>query len=114
MAKKTTPPASVEDILEECTKAVKRGLGRKRAGRAAAEFWITRTTTKIEAQIKKGTNWELARKRVLPTAEKMGRVAAALTGALEIVPLWAAEAASVAVRNDPKCPNDPGSGGFCP
>jgi len=124
MAKSTKLPATVEEILEECTKAVTRGLGRKRAGRDATSFWINGSRAKIEAQVKKGTNWELARKRVLPTAVKMGKVAAALTGEFEVVPLWAAKAAAEAVKDDPKC-QDPGGagrarapegerGGFCP
>ncbi len=111
---KTKPPATVEQILEECTTAVIKGLGRKRAGRKAAEFWISRARPNIEAQVKMGTNWNLAKKRVLPTAVKMGRVAAVLTGDFKVVPVWAAEAAAVAVKRDPKCPGGSGSGGFCP
>ena len=122
MAKKTESRAAdedvVEQILEECTKAVKKGLGQKRAGREATEFWTTRTRERIEEQVKKGTNWDKARTRVLPTAVKMGKVAAALTGEFEVVPLWAAKAATEAVKDDPKCQKDPGGagvlGGFCP
>ena len=103
-----------EEVLEECIAAVKRGLGRKRAGAQAKEFWITRATPNIKRQLKR-VKWEQAKKRALPTAAKMGGVAAVLTGKLEIVPLWAAKAAAQAVKKDPKCPNPgPGRGGFCP
>jgi len=125
MAKSTKSPASVEEILEECTKAVTRGLGRKRAGRDAANFWINGSRPKIEEQVRNNVDWEKAKKRVLPTAVKMGKVAAALTGEFAVVPLWAATAATEAVKKDPKCPQEPGGagrarargivlGGFCP
>jgi len=104
-----------EDVLEECIDAVKKGLGSKRAGAKAKEYWISKASPKIKKQLKK-VKWEQAKKRVLPTAKKMGAVAAALTGDQEIVPLWAAEAAADAVKHDPKCPPTPGPGrgGFCP
>ena len=105
---------TVESVLEECTRAVKTGLGQKKAGSAAANFWITRATPKIKFQLDSGVNWNHAKKRVLPTAKKMGKVAAVLAGDRKVIPLWAAEAAAVAVKNDPKCPGGPGSGGFCP
>lgn len=104
-----------EDVLDECIDAVQEGLGRKRAGAAAKSYWIKKATPNIKKQLTK-LKWEQAKKRVLPTATKMGGVAAVLTGELAVVPLWAAEAAAVAVRNDPKCPRSPGKGrgGFCP
>jgi hypothetical protein len=112
MKQPDNPP--FEAVLEECITAVKRGLGRKRAGAQAKEYWVTSATPKIKRQLKK-VRWEQAKKRVLPTGTKMGAVAAALTGKLEIVPLWAAKAAAKAVKQDPKCPNPgPGRGGFCP
>ena len=108
------PKPTVESVLAECTRAVKKGLGRKKAGYDAAQYWITRSTPKIRKQLKQGVNWELAKKRVLPTATKMGKVAAVLAGDRNVIPLWAAEAAAVAVKNDPKCPDGGGRGGFCP
>ena len=106
------PP--LEEVLDECIAAVKRGLGRKRAGAQAKEFWITSATPKIKKQLKR-VEWKKAKLRVLPTSTKMGAVAAALTGKFEVVPLWAAKAAANAVKQDPKCPNPgPGRGGFCP
>jgi hypothetical protein len=112
MKQPDNPP--FEEVLDECITAVKRGLGRKRAGTQAKEFWITSATPKIKRQLK-SVKWEQAKKRALPTATKMGAVAAALTGKFEVVPLWAAKAAAKAVKQDPKCPNPgPGRGGFCP
>lgn len=107
-------PATVESVLAECTKAVKSGLGKKTAGAEARKFWINRSRPNIKRQLDAGVDWNLAKKRVLPTAKKMGKVAAVLAGERKVVPLWAAEAAAVAVKNDPKCPGGPGSGGFCP
>ena len=105
---------TVDSVLEECTKAVKKGLGQKKAGSAAANFWIARSRPKIKSQLDSGVNWNRAKKRALPTAKKMGKVAAVLAGDRKVIPLWAAEAAAAAVKNDPKCPGGPGSGGFCP
>ncbi len=105
-----------EDVLDECIDAEQKGLGRKRAGPAAKKYWIDKATPNIKKQLKK-MKWADARKRVLPTATKMGAVAAVLTGSLEVVPPWAAEAAAGAVKKDPKCPRPvpgKGRGGFCP
>ena len=96
-------------VLDECIDAVQKGLGRKRAGAQAKAHWIGKATPNIKKQLKK-VKWEQAKKRVLPTATKMGGVAAVLTGKLAVVPLWAAEAAARAVKNDPKCPRPPGKG----
>ena len=106
--------ATVESVLAECTKAIKSGLGTKTAGADARKFWLARFTPNIKTQLGLGVDWNQAKKRVLPTAKKMGKVAAVLAGERKVIPLWAAEAAAVAVRNDPKCPGQPGSGGFCP
>lgn len=105
---------TVKSVLAECKKAVKKGLGKKRAGNDAEKFWTKGGRKSIARQLKNGVDWHQAKKRVLPTATKMGRVAAVLTGRLNIVPLWAAEAASAAVKRDPKCPPSVGQGGFCP
>ena len=105
---------TVTAVIRECTRAVKKGLGKNRAGKDAAKFWTTRARKNIARQLKNGVDWNQAKKRALPTAVKMGRVAAVLTGRLQIVPLWAAEAASAAVKRDPKCPPSVGQGGFCP
>jgi hypothetical protein len=42
----------------------------------------------------------------------MGKLAAVMAGDLRVIPPWAAEGASLAIRKDRKCP--PGRGGFCP
>jgi len=111
--RKTKLPATVPEILAECTKAVIRGLGRKKAGTDARKFWIDRATPNIQQQVNSNVNWQLAKKRVLPTAVKMGKIAAVLAGERKVIPLWAAEAAAAAAKKDPKCP-PVGGGGFCP
>lgn len=120
MAKTTTtkPTASekkdlVKRILDECTAAILAGVGTKTVGAKARSHWLKGGLKNIKIQVAAKVDWDKARKRVLPTAKKMGRVAAALTGDLRIIPLWAAEAAAVAVKRDPKCPGS-GRGGFCP
>jgi hypothetical protein len=115
MAKKKSPPPSeptVESILAECTTEVKRGLGKKRVSAAAREYWVTESRRSIADRLEMGGNWLVDRRRALPVARKMGKVAAALaTG--NLVLLWAAEAAAEAVQSDPGCPGPPGSGGYC-
>jgi hypothetical protein len=113
MAKKKPAPApTVASILAECQKQVKSGLGKKRMSLKAREFWTDEYTQSITKQLgAPGSDWLKDRKRVLPVAKKLGKVAAALaTG--QIVLLWAAEAASVAVQSDPGCPGV-GAGGYC-
>lgn len=115
MAKKqkAKPVPTVDSILEECTKEVLKGLGRKRASKAARDYWTSESRASIQQKLKAGGNWVKDKKRVLPVARKMGKVAAALaTG--NLVLLWAAEAAAEAVQNDPGCPlPGPGQGGYC-
>lgn len=102
-------------ILKECTKAVKSGVGSKSVGEKARKHWLKGGTKNIKKQVDDPKMvWSDARKRVLPTAKKMGRVAAVLAGARKVIPQWAAEAAAVAVKNDPHCPGGGGQGGFCP
>jgi hypothetical protein len=109
-AKRKSPP-TVESILKECTKEVKKGLGAKRASAKARKYWIDKSRISIARQLANGADWNQDKKNVLPTARKMGKVAAALaTG--KIVLLWAAEAAAEAVQSDPRCPGA-GAGGFC-
>lgn len=124
MAKKKTKKRTqkekndlVQRILKECTAAVLTGVGTKTVGEKARTHWKTRGLRSIRKQVEKNVDWELAKKRVLPTATKMGKVAAALTGdKLRVIPIWAAKAAAIAVRKDPKCPPNAGvaRGGFCP
>ena len=103
----------VRRILRECSERVRAGVGTKSVGQKARKYWTVRGLRSIRKQVNSNVDWEQAKKRVLPTAKKMGKVAAALTGdTLNVIPLWAAEAAAVAVKNDPKCPA--GAGGFCP
>jgi hypothetical protein len=110
--KKPAPPPTVDSILAECEKQVRSGLGKKRMSRQAREFWEDEYRKSITAQLAKaGSNWLVDRKRVLPVAKKLGKVAAALaTG--QIVLLWAADAAATAVQSDPGCPGA-GAGGYC-
>ena len=103
----------VQRILKECTAAILEGLGTKLVGASARKHWLKGGLKNIKIQVGQEVDWDAARKRVLPTAKKMGRVAAVLTGELRIIPLWAAEAAAVAVKRDPKCPGV-AQGGFCP
>lgn len=114
MAKKMPRSADpdVEAILEECIAEVRKGLGRKRPSQDARAYWIDNSRASIATQLKRGGNWKQDRRNVLPTARKMGKVAAALaTG--KIVLLWAAEAAAEAVQRDPRCPGGTGAGGYC-
>ena len=115
MAKKqkAKPVPTVDSILAECTKEVVKGMGRKRASKAARDYWTTESRASIHQKLKDGGIWLKDKKRVLPVARKMGKVAAALaTG--NLVLLWAAEAAAEAVQNDPGCPiSGPGQGGYC-
>ena len=112
MAKKPPAKPTVESILKECAKEVKRGLGRKGLGKEARKFWTETYTETIGKALEDGGDWTRDRVRVLPVSRKLGKVAAALTTG-KIVPKWAAEAAAVAVKADPKCPTDPGAGGYC-
>ena len=110
-AAKKKPAPTVDSILKECIKEVKKGLGAKRASAKARKYWIDESRISIAKQLTEGGDWNADKKNVLPTARKMGKVAAALaTG--KIVLLWAAEAAAVAVENDPRCLGA-GSGGYC-
>jgi len=109
MAKKKTPN-SVESILAECTKAVERGVGRKRVSAAARKYWTDKGYASISKQFAKGDTWDNDKKRVLHIAKKMGKVSAVLSDG-QIVMLWAAQAAGKAIKNDPKCPA--GRGGYC-
>ncbi len=111
--KKDTDPPTVESVLEECRKKVKSGLGKSRMSRGAREFWEKKYRDSIGKQLgTPGADWLRDRKRVLPIAKKLGKVAAALSTG-KIVLLWAAEAAAVAVKRDPRCPLPPGAGGYC-
>jgi hypothetical protein len=104
-------------ILRECTEKVRQGVGTKSVGQKARKYWTKGGLRSIRKQVNNNVDWEKAKIRVLPTAKKMGKVAAALTGdKFKVIPLWAAKAASEAVKHDPKCPPDPGHGrgGFCP
>lgn len=111
MAKpKTAPRATVKSIMKECRKEISKGLGQKRLSKEAYKFWFRTYRKAITKQLKRGGNWPVDRRRVLPVSRKLGKVAAALaTG--NIVLRWAAEAAAVAVKSDPGCPV--GAGGYC-
>lgn len=114
MAKKTKPtPAepTVESILEECIDQVRKGLGKKRVSKGAREYWISNARVSIATALENGANWNKDRKNVLPTARKMGKVAAVLANG-GIILKWAAEASAGAVQKDPRCPGV-GSGGYC-
>lgn len=114
MAKSKKGPVvhTAESILEECAKQVRQGLGKKRVSKAAKDYWIDNASRSIASQLANGGNWTVDKKRVLPIAKKMGKVAAALaTG--NLVLLWAAEAAAEAVQADPGCPGGLGAGGYC-
>jgi hypothetical protein len=111
VAKKTKTPPTVDSILEECTVQVRRGLGKKRVSKQARAYWIDNGRRSIKAALDGGADWNKDRKNVLPTARKLGKVAAVLANG-GIVLKWAAEAAAEAVQNDPRCPGV-GSGGYC-
>jgi hypothetical protein len=108
--KKKAEPATVESIMKECEKEVRKGLGSKKLSAGALQYWTTVYAESIDKQLKKGGNWESDKTRVLPVARKLGKVAAALTSK-GMVLKWAAEAAAVAVMADPGCPV--GGGGYC-
>ena len=107
----------VKLIFKECSIAVKKGCGNKSVGGDARKLWTKRGLKSIRKQVNGGVDeakWKKAKIRVIPTAKKMGGVARVLAGDRSIIPKWAAEAAAAAVKNDPKCPTAPGTGGFCP
>ncbi len=108
MAKK---PMTVAAIMKECGNEVRKGLGRKRVSKEAHKYWRATYKVTIQKRLEAGGNWEKDRRRVLPVSRKLGKVAAALSTGT-IVLMWAAEAASVAVRADPGCPGI-GAGGYC-
>ena len=112
VTKKEQRKELIRQILKECAAAVQEGLGSKRVGAKARRFWIARGTRSITRQVNANVNWSAAKKRVLPSAKKMGKLAAVMAGDLRVIPPWAAEGASLAIRKDRKCP--PGRGGFCP
>ena len=114
-AKKAKPAKkpTVKSIQAECAVQIRKGLGKRMSvGKKAKNFWTNRSRPKIAAQLAAGVDWNVAKKRVLPTSKKMGKVAAALAFPRKVVPLWAAEASAAAVKQDPHCPA--GGGGFCP
>ena len=115
MAKKKTKkakPATVASIIKECRAQVMKGLGKKRLSLAALKYWRDGYKVRVgEKLLKSPGEWEKDRRRVLPVAKKLGKVAAALSTG-NIVLLWAAEAAAIAVKSDPGCPAI-GSGGYC-
>jgi hypothetical protein len=112
MSKKSpAKPPTVESILKECEAKMKQGLGKKRLSADARAFWTATYTKSIKEQLNAGGNWNHDRKRVLPVAKKLGKVANALSTG-NIVLKWAAEAAAVAVKSDPGCPSL-GAGGWC-
>ena len=103
---------SLESILRDCDKAVRKGLGDKRPSEAALSWWSNAYRRSFTAQLNAGGDWDSARPRVLAVAEKLGKVAAALSNG-PIVLTWAAEAAAIAVKADPGCPSTVGAGSFC-
>ena len=111
MAKKKKNPPTVEDVMNECRQKVKQGLGGKKLTKAASDYWETNHYTAIKKMIDGGANWDTDKKNVLPVAKKLGKVAKALTDKGKVL-LWAAEAAHVAVKADPRCPPI-GAGGYC-
>jgi hypothetical protein len=54
MAKKPPAKPTVESILKECAKEVKRGLGRKGLGREASKFWTETYTETIGKALEDG------------------------------------------------------------
>ena len=113
MAKKPAEKPTVASVMKECLKEVKKGLGAKKLGSQARQFWQETYEETIGKQLEQpGADWNKDKIRVLPISKKLGKVAAALTTG-KVVPKWAAEAASVAVKADPKCPTPPGAGGYC-
>ena len=103
---------TVDSILAECREAVAKGLGKKRLSRKASDYWETEHRSAIERELERGGDWHRDRKKALPVARKLGKVAAALTDRT-IVLFWAAKAAHMAVRADTQCSRNGMRGGYC-
>ena len=104
-------PATVEQIMIECRKAMRKGLGKKSLTLAANNYWEANHLAAVTKQVAGGANCYKDRKRALPVATKLGKIAAVLAGK-GMVAKWAAEAAHEAVKRDPGCPAV-GAGGYC-
>lgn len=107
-----TTNVNAASLIRECTEDVLRGLGDKRPTKEARQYWVRMYSRSFRTALANGNDWELARKRVRRTAEKLGRVAASLSSG-NLVLVWAAESAAIAVKADPGCPGTVGAGGFC-
>lgn len=104
-------PPTVDSIVKECEKEVRRGLGKKTLSKTARDYWDTNHRASIQANLQAGADWLTDREMTLKVSRKLGKIAAILTNSNR-VQLWAAKAAHVAVKADPICPA-PGSGGYC-
>ena len=62
---KTKKPPTVESILKECTKEVKKGLGVKRASAKARKYWLDNSRTSITAAIAAGGVWDTDKKNAM-------------------------------------------------
>ena len=110
--KKAPKVNTVDSIFKECAKEVIKGIGKKRVSKAARKYWVDNAKISIAAQFAKGDTWDKDKKNTLPVALKMGKIAAILANG-QIILQWAAEAAALAVQEDPRCPNGGGGGGYC-
>ena len=108
-----TKKVNAASLIRECMEDVRRGLGDKRPTKEARQYWLRIYSRSFRAALANGSDWEISRKRVRRIAEKLGRVAASLSSG-NLVLVWAAESAAIAVKADPGCPGSVGAGGFCP
>ncbi len=114
---------SVNRVFGECALAVGKGIERGKEGSAgleldldAADFWSKRYIKSIRNALKKGSNWDQARRTVLLMAERLGIAAAraAQKSGSQTIQLAHATEASVKIEGDKRCASPPpGSGRYC-
>jgi hypothetical protein len=107
-------PPTVDEVLIELCSHMDQGLGGNRLSDTKLAEWMAKHRAAIEKHLKKDdTDWHAEKMRVRRVAWKLGRVAAALADKQTPVPDWAADAARIAVKNDPACGGPRIMGGYC-
>jgi hypothetical protein len=107
-------PPTVDEVLADLHSHMDQGLGGNQLSEKKLAEWRKLHRESIEKHLKKtGTDWHGEKMRVRRIAWKLGRVAAVLADKENPVPDWAADAARLAVKNDPACSGPKIKGGYC-